>query len=314
MTATVEAPAPTPAVPAAPSAARRRRRLREMGLAYFLLVPSLLVFGVFVFYPFFRNFYLGFYRTPPYPNLPKHYVGFDQYQNVLSSSDFISSLKTTIAFALMTVPVGIALGIALAVLAHQKLKAMGIYRTIFSSTVATSVAVASVIFGTLFNPVVGLLPWLGLQTDPPLLQNPDWALPAVAILTIWQNLGLSFILMAAGLQAIPDELDEAARVDGAGTWSRFWRVTLPLLSPTIFFAVVVGSIFAFQTFGQIDLLTQGGPLGRTNVLTYYIYRTLRGTNPDEGKAAVLAIALFGITLLLTLFQMRVLERRVHYGR
>ncbi len=119
--------------------------------------------------------------------------------------------------------------------------------------------------------------------------------------------------MASGLQSIPDELHEAARVDGAGPWRRFWKVTLPLLSPTIFFAVVVGSIFAFQTFGQIDILTQGGPLKRTNVLTYFIVDTLRQENND-GKAAVLAVGLFAITFLLTLIQMRVLERRVHYGR
>ena len=290
-----------------------RRRRREIGLAYLLILPALLIFGVFIFYPFFKNFYLGFYKTPPFPGLPSRYVGFDQYSDVLSSSEFVDSLKTTIAFAFLTVPIGIALGLALAVLAHQKLRGIGIYRTIFSSTVATSVAVASVIFGTLFNPVVGLLPWLGINPQPPILENPDLALIGVAIITIWQTLGLTFILMASGLQSIPDELHEAARVDGAGPWRRFWRVTLPLLSPTIFFAVVVGSIFAFQTFGQIDILTQGGPLKRTNVLTYFIVDTLRSENND-GKAAVLAVGLFGITFLLTLIQMRVLERRVHYAR
>jgi len=290
-----------------------RRRRREAGLAFLLLLPSLVIFGAFIFYPFFKNFYLGFYRTPPFPGLPKTYVGFDQYRDVLTSSDFLNSVKTTVAFALMTVPTGIVLGLGLAVLAHQQLKGMGIYRTIFSSTVATSVAVASVIFGTLFNPVVGLLPWLGVTTTPPILDNPSWALAAVALITVWQTLGLTFILMSSGLQAIPDELHEAAEVDGAGALTRFWRVTLPLLSPTIFFAVVVGGIFAFQTFGQIDLLTQGGPLKRTNVLTYFIYDTLRTENND-GKAAVLAIALFAITLVLTVVQMRVLERRVHYGR
>ena len=142
-------------------------------------------------------------------------------------------------------------------LAHQQLKGIRIYRTFFSSTVATSVAVAAVIFGTLMNPQVGLLPWLGIDPTPPILQNPSLALIAVSITTIWQNLGLSFILMSAGLQNVPDELLEAARVDGASAWSRFWHVTLPMLSPTIFFAVVVGTIFAFQSFGQIDLLTQG---------------------------------------------------------
>jgi sn-glycerol 3-phosphate transport system permease protein len=291
----------------------RRRRTREMSLAYFLLLPSLAIFAVFVFYPFFRNFYLGLYSTPPFPGLPKRWVGLEQYQDVLTSSEFFNSLKVTVAFAILTVPAGIVLGLGLAVLAHHQLKGIGIYRMIFSSTVATSVAVASVIFGTLFNPVVGLLPWIGINPRPPILDNPDLALPAVAVITIWQTLGLTFILMSSGLQAIPDELNEAAEVDGAGPVRRFWQVTLPMLSPTIFFAVIVGSIFAFQTFGQIDLPTQGGPLKRTNVLTYSIYTTLRQQNND-GKAAVLAIALFFITLTLTLVQTRVLERRVHYGR
>jgi sn-glycerol 3-phosphate transport system permease protein len=310
-TATTERTAVSTAVPA-PRKRRFSRSTREASLAYLLILPALTIFAIFIFYPFFKNFYLGFYKTPPFPGLPKRFVGLDQYREVLTSSDFLNSLRTTVTFALLTVPAGIALGIALAVLAHQRLKGVGIYRMIFSSTVATSVAVASVIFGTLLNPQVGLLPWLGLQTDPPILENPSWALLAVAITTIWQNLGLSFILMSAGLQAIPDELLEAAEVDGAGPWSRFRHVTLPLLSPTIFFAVVIGGIFAFQTFGQIDLLTQGGPLKHTNVLTYFIYTELR--RPDDGKAAVLAIALFGVTLLLTLIQLRVLERRVSYER
>lgn len=310
-TATRNGPAVSTTVPA-PRKRWFSRSTREAGLAYLLILPALTIFAIFIFYPFFKNFYLGFYKTPPFPGLPKRFVGLDQYRDVLTSSDFLNSLRTTVTFALLTVPAGIALGIALAVLAHQRLKGVGIYRMIFSSTVATSVAVASVIFGTLLNPQVGLLPWLGLQTDPPILENPSWALLAVAITTIWQNLGLSFILMSAGLQAIPDELLEAAEVDGAGAWSRFRHVTLPLLSPTIFFAVIIGGIFAFQTFGQIDLLTQGGPLKHTNVLTYFIYTELR--RPDDGKAAVLAIALFGVTLLLTLIQLRVLERRVTYER
>jgi ABC-type sugar transport system permease subunit len=301
--------APVPAL----SPARRARRRRERTLAYLLLVPALLVFGVFVFWPLVHNFYLGFFRNPPFPGLPKHYVGFDQYRDVLTSSDFLDSVRTTIVFALLTVPIGIGLGLGLAVLAHQQLRGIGIYRTIFSSTVATSVAVAAVIFGTLMNPQVGLLPWLGLTTNPTILQNPHWALVAVAVTTVWQTLGLTFILMASGLQSVPDDLFEAARVDGAGAWSRFWHVTLPMMSPTIFFAVVIGSIFAFQSFGQIDLLTQGGPLNKTNVLTYFIYNTLQRQS-DPGKAAVLAVALFFLTLLLALAQIRLLERRVSYER
>ena len=292
---------------------RRSRRVRESGLAFLMLAPATIVFVVFIFYPFLKNFELSLYSVPPFPGLPSRYVGFDQIADVLGSQEFIDSLWTTILFAILTVPIGIALGIGLATLAHQKLKGVGIYRTIFSSTVATSVAVASVIFGTLMNPQVGLLPWMGIDPQPPILDNPSLALFGVAIATIWQNLGLSFILMSAGLQAVPEDLLEAAEVDGAGTFSKFRNVTLPLLSPTIFFAVVVGSIFAFQTFGQIDLMTQGGPIRKTNVLTYFIYTELR-EQKNPGKAAVLAIALFVITMVLTLLQLRFLERRVHYAR
>jgi len=292
---------------------RRSRRVRESGLAFLMLAPATIVFAVFIFYPFLKNFELSLYSVPPFPGLPSRYVGFDQITDVLGSQEFIDSLWTTILFAILTVPIGIGLGIGLATLAHQKLKGVGIYRTIFSSTVATSVAVASVIFGTLMNPQVGLLPWMGIDPQPPILDNPSLALFGVAIATIWQNLGLSFILMSAGLQAVPEDLLEAAEVDGAGTFSKFRNVTLPLLSPTIFFAVVVGSIFAFQTFGQIDLMTQGGPIRKTNVLTYFIYTELR-EQKNPGKAAVLAIALFVITMVLTLLQLRFLERRVHYAR
>jgi sn-glycerol 3-phosphate transport system permease protein len=296
-----------------PGAARARRRLPEAGLAFLLIAPALVIFSVFVFFPFAKNFELALYRNPPFPGLPSKFVGLKQISDVLGSSDFRNSLWVTVVFALLTVPVGIILGLLLAQLANQRLRGISIYRTIFSSTVATSVAVAAVIFGTLMNPQVGLLPWLGIHPTPAILDNPSWALPAVALATIWQNLGLSFILMSAGLQAVPEDVLEAAQVDGASAWTRFWRVTVPLLSPTIFFTAVVGSIFAFQTFGQIDLLTRGGPQNKTNVLTYFIVTQLHD-HQNPGTAAVLSIALFLITLVLTLLQLRFLERRVHYAR
>ena len=293
---------------------RFSRRTREALLGYLLVVPSLLVFGTFIFYPFFKNFQLSLYRTPPFPNLPKRYVGIEQFQDILGSSEFRNSLKVTLLFAVLTVPTGIILGLLLAVVAHQKLRGVTVYRTIFSSTVATSVAVASVIFFTLLNPQIGLLNYaLGREGALSPLNDPTWALPSIALVTVWQNLGISFILMSAGLQAVPDELLEAARVDGAGTWSRFRNVILPMLSPTLFFAAVVGGILAFQAFGQIDLLTQGGPQQHTNVLVYAIYTAVFRNN-DDAKGAVLAIALFVITLLLTLVQLRFLERRVQYER
>ena len=294
------------------TAAQRRRR--EALLGYALITPALAIFGVFVFYPLVHTIQLGFFRAPPFPGLPSKAVGFRQYRQVLGSRDFRNSLKVTALFGLYTVPTGIALGTVLALLAHQQLRAIGVFRTIFSSTVATSVAVASVIFFTLLNPQVGLFSyWLGKVGGGGILQDPTWALPAVAVVTIWQNLGFTFILLSAALQSIPDELLEAAQVDGAGPWRRFGQVTLPLLSPTLMFAAVVGGIAAFQAFGQIDLLTQGGPINHTRVLTYYLYQEAFLRNND-GLASVIAVALFVISLLLTLVQLRLLERRVFYAR
>jgi sn-glycerol 3-phosphate transport system permease protein len=300
--------------PVAHGTSLRSRRRREAGLAYLLLLPALAVFGAFTFYPFFRNFKLMLYETPPVPGLPAHYVGLHQITPVVTSTQFTQSLVTTVIFVALVVPISLILGLALAVAAHRKLKGIGVYRMIFSSTVVSSVAVASVVFGTLMNPVIGLLPWLGINPTPPLLENTTWALPAVAVITIWQFLGLSFIIMTAGLQSVPDELLEAARIDGAGAWTRFWRMTVPLLSPTIFFAVIVSTIYAFQSFGAVDILIgyQNAARLHTNVLIYEIVNTLQVQN-NPGAAAIMATVLFLITLGLTILQMRFLEKRVHYA-
>jgi sn-glycerol 3-phosphate transport system permease protein len=134
---------------------------------------------------------------------------------------------------------------------------------------------------------------------------------AVSVTTVWQNLGITFIIISAGLQSLPDDLYEAARVDGIGGWRRFVHITLPLLSPTLLFASVVLTISAFQSFGQIDLLTEGGPLDSTRVIVYSIFSDARAG--DLGLASAQATLLFVILFLLTLVQMRVLERRTFYG-
>jgi len=302
------------AKPRRPPRSRRRRRTMELLLAFGLLLPSLVIFGVFVFYPLIRQIYLSFFLTPPFPGQPQHYVGVSQIQQVLSSHEFLNSLWVTLLFVLYTVPAGLILGLLLAVLAHQQLAGIRFFRTVFSSTVATSVAVASVIFFTLLNPQIGLFSyWFGRTGQLSVLDDPRWALVAVSAVTIWQNLGLSFIVMSAGLQAVPDDLLEASRVDGAKAWARLRHVILPMLSPTLFFAIVVGSILSLEAFGQIDILTAGGPLQHTNVLVYAIYDQVFNQS-NEGRAAVMTIALFLITLVFTLVQIRLLERRVTYER
>ncbi|HTX63122.1 MAG TPA: sugar ABC transporter permease [Acidimicrobiales bacterium] len=298
----------------APVRVRRARAVREAALGYLLVLPALAVFGVFVFYPFVENFRLALYQTPPYPGLPSHFVGLHQVGQVLSSSGFLQSLASTLLFVVMVVPAGLLIGLVLAVAAHRRLRGMAAYRVIFSSTVVSSVAVSALVFGTLMDPVVGLLPWLGLNPSPPILQNTTWALPAIAVMTIWQFLGLSFIVMSAGLSAVPEEVLEAARVDGASERTVLWRVTVPLLSPTIFFGVVVATIYAFQTFGQVDILIgySNAAFEHVNLLVYDILNTIEIAK-TTGQAAVLSLVLFVLTLGVTLVQLRLIERRVHYG-
>jgi sn-glycerol 3-phosphate transport system permease protein len=295
---------------------RHRAAAREALTGYAFLLPALAAFGVFVFYPLAKVVQLAFYSTPPFPNLPARYVGFSQFHSVLASAAFRSDLWTTVLFVLFTVPAGIVLGLGLAVLARKQVAGIGIFRTIFSSTIATSAAVASLVFFTLLDPEVGLIAyWLGERGGNSLLESPTFALPAVAMVTVWQGLGFTFILMSAAMQSLPEDLEEAARVDGAGAWRRFTRVTLPLLSPTIFFAGVVGTISSFQTFGQIDLLTAGGPDGHTTTLVYQLYQSAFGGGVnDPGRSAVVAVVLFAILLVLTFLQFRLFERRVFYGR
>lgn len=289
----------------------RARKKRERYLALAFLMPSLIVFGSFVYYPLIRTIQLGAYSSDPFGNLGR-FVGIDQYIEVLKSSSFQHSFFVTLQFAALTVPTGLILGTGLAVLANIQLRGIQIFRVIFSSTVASSVAIASLMWITLLNPSVGLvnqlLTWMGHDRIL-FLQDPTWAMLSVSAATVWLNLGFTFIVVSAGLQAVPEELLESAAVDGAGPVRRFWQVTLPMLSPTMFFAVIVLGINAFQSFGQIDLLTSGGPLGRTNVMVYSIF-TLVGRDPSV--AAAQAVVLFLIMVVLSGLQLRFMEHRVVY--
>jgi multiple sugar transport system permease protein/sn-glycerol 3-phosphate transport system permease protein len=287
---------------------------QDLLYALLFLAPSIVLFAVFAFYPLAKSVYLGLYRSDPF-GLQQTYVGLQQYLDVLGSADFRNSLWITAQFALYTVPGGIVLGLLLALLANQRLKGMVIFRTIFSSTIASSVAVSSVMWLTLLHPGIGVMNYaLREMGGSPIvwLSDPAWALFGVALTTIWLNLGFTFIVIIAGLQSIPDELYEAAVVDGAGPVMRFRHVTLPLLTPTLLFASTVLTIFAFESFGQVDMLTQGGPLGATNLAVYSIY-TEAFRRFNEGAAAARAVILFLIVLALTLIQFRFLERRTFYG-
>lgn len=282
----------------------KRPKVKETGLAALFLAPALAVFGAFFFYPIGRLVFLGLHQQNR-TGTRQRYVGFSQFTDTITSDDFREGVLITVRYVLYTVPAGLVLGILLAVVAHRHLKGVKIYQGIFSSTIASSVAVASVVFFVLINPQVGVfkVDWLS---------DPSLALFGVSLSSVWQNLGLTFIIVLAGLQAVPEEVMESARLDGAGPIRRFFSVTLPMISPTLLFLVVVLTIFAFQAFAQIDILTKGGPAGSTETLVFKIFR-LSQDPVNLGPAAVMSIGLFVLTFLVSVFQFVILERRVHYG-
>jgi len=296
-----------------------RRSRRDLPVAAAMLAPSLFLMIVFVFYPLGRTIWFGHMRCDAQGRRCRD-VGWDQYIRVFRSREFQNALGNTFRLALLTVPLGLALGIGLAVLADKHLRGIGVFRTIFSSTVATSVAVASLVWFVLLQPQVGVLPdmlskWFPVLKQPGLLNDPNTALPAVALSSIWAGLGFTFIVMTAALQSIPRELYESAYVDGAGSWRRFTNVTLPMLSPTILFVTVVMTTRAFQAYAEIDLLTQGGPNPQrpTETIPYLIYGQSSFIRNDIGLKSASAELLFLILLVLAFAQFRALEKRVHYG-
>jgi len=283
------------------------RRRREALLGYALLVPSAAVFATFFFIPLVRLVTTGLHQQNR-TGTAERAVGWSRFGEVLTSHDFLDGVRISATYVLYTVPVGVVLGVLLAVAADRRLRGMAVFRAIFSSTVATSAAVASVVFLVLLNPQIGYFS----SIDAFSLSDPDTALRGVALSSVWQNLGLTFVIVLAALQAVPDEVREAATLDGYGPVRRLFRVTLPLISPALAFLAVVLVIFALQAFAQVDILTDGGPVGATETLVFKIFNSQQPI--DQGTGAIMAIGLFGITLVVSLVQFVLLDRRVHHGR
>lgn len=281
--------------------------------ALLYLLPSIILFTVFVFYPMFRTIYLSFFLTDQ-QGTASLFVGFENYIDLWELESFRKSLKSTLFFVLLTVPVGVILALFFALLANEKIRGIGFFRTIYSSTMGISVAASSVVWLFLFHPSTGvfnrILSLFGMKEVMWLL-DPNWALISVSISTIWLNLGFSFLILLGGLQHIDEYLYESAKIDGAGYWYQLRRITIPMLSPTLFFITTISLINAFQTFGQIDILTKGGPSEATNLIVYAIYREAF-VNYQFGTASAQAVVLFLFILIVTIFQFKLVEKKVHY--
>ncbi len=286
-----------------------------------MLAPSIVILTTFVIYPLVQSVWLGQTRCDAQgQNCTSN--GWDQYVDVARSVEFQDALWVTAKFALLTVPTGMILGVGLAVLADKYLRGLSVFRFIFTSTVATSVAVASLMWLFLLQPDVGALAnveWFAdlfpVVKTPGLLRDPGTALASVAASSVWASLGFTFLLVTAGLQGIPRDVHEAAAVDGAGGVRQFWSITVPLLGPTLLFVLIVLTTRAFQAYGEIDLLTRGGPRPEnpTTTITYLTYGTDSIINNNLGLQAAVAVLLFLVLLGLSILQLAGIGRRVHYG-
>ena len=289
------------------------RRSLNARTAVLYLLPSILLFSIFIFYPMFRTIYLSFFLTDQ-QGAAALFVGLENYTYLLESPAFMNSIKATVLFVLYTVPTGVIIALFLALIANEKLKGIGFFRTIYSSTMGISVAASSVVWLFLFHPSIGMFNRLLNVFNLPGVQwllDPEWALVSVSISTIWMNIGFSFLILLGGLQNIDEYLYESAKIDGAGYFYQLRRITIPMLSPTLFFIITISLINAFQTFGQVDILTKGGPSQATNLIVYSIYREAF-VNYQFGTASAQAVFLFICILIVTILQFKLGEKKVHY--
>lgn len=291
----------------------QKRGIKTFLTALLFLSPALIIFITFVFVPLVRSFILSTQLTDPIGR-PVAFYGLENYRKMIATPDFANSISRSLLFVLYTVPTTLFFSMILALLGNLRLKRIAIFRMIFSLTIAVSAATASLIFMYLFHPTIGninyLLSLIGIKAIPWLVSDKT-ALLAISLNTVWLQIGLNTVILLAAMQGISEELYESAMIDGANAWNKFKSITLPLLSPTVFFLTVIDILAAFQTFTQVYILTKGGPSDSTNVIVYSIYRAFY-FNGRYGLAAAQAVVLFFIMLSLTIIQFTVVEKKVHY--
>ncbi len=295
-----------------PTPLTRRRALWGMALVAPNVLGLMFFFGLPVLMAFFTSFQQWNALTPP------QFVGLDNFTRLVDDAAFQQAFLNTLKLLALIVPAEVVLSLAVATMLNQPLRGRGLYRTIYFLPVVTSTVAASVVWSSVFQPRYGVLSSLlepfGLG-ETRWLVEPGLVLIPIAVVAIWQRLGFDMVLFLAGLQTIPLDLYEAARIDGAGRWARFRHVTLPLLSPTTFLVVVLAVINGFQIFDQVYVMTlrivPGGVGGSATTLAYYLYRRAF-TFSEYGYASAVALVLFAVILIVTLFQLRVQRYWVYY--
>ena len=289
-----------------------RAKRRQQLTAVLFLTPNLLGFLVFVLYPVFRAFIISCTNWDGFAKMD--FIGIKNYVSLFSDETFLISLKNTLVYTVITVPCSVIFGILMALVMNVKLPGIKLFRTIYFLPQVTSMIAIGLVWATVLantGPINQMLMAMGISDPPKWLSSSAWALISVAIVSIWRSMGYNAIILLAGLQGISVDLYEAARIDGANSMQRFFKITMPMLSPSIFFVLITQLISSFKVFDIIMAMTQGGPGRATNVLAYFVYQR-SFVNFRFGYASAAAFILFFIILLITIVQFIGQKKWVNY--
>ncbi|CAJ0719886.1 sn-glycerol-3-phosphate transport system permease protein UgpA [Ralstonia edaphis] len=291
----------------------KRVVFRSRWLPYVLVAPQIVITLVFFFWPAGQALYQSLLRQDAF-GINLEFVGLENFHDLFNDPTYLGSFQTTAVFAIGVALVGLGTSLALAYFADRALRGATFYKTLLIWPYAIAPAVAGVLWSFLFNPSLGIVSFVirKLGVDWNFVLNGGQALTLVVIIAAWKQISYNFLFFLAGLQSIPKSLIEAAAIDGAGPWKRFWSIVFPLLSPTTFFLMVVNVVYAFfDTFAIIDSVTQGGPFKATETLVFKVYQDgVRGL--DIGGSAAQSVILMGLVIVLTIVQFRYVERKVQY--
>ena len=284
-------------------------------LPYFLILPQFLVTITFFYWPALQGLAQSVMRSDPFGQ-HSTFIWLENFIALFTDPLYLKSIGTTLFFSASVATVSISVGLFIATMANRALKAKALIRTMLVWPYAVAPAISGILWLFLLHPSYGVVAiaikrWLGLDWNP-VLEGKD-ALFMVVMASAWKQISYNFVFFIAGMQAIPGSLIEAAAMDGASPFRRFWKITLPLLSPTLFFVTVMNIIYSFfETFGVIHMMTQGGPGGATNILVYKVYQD-GFIGLDLGSSAAQSIVLMTLIIVITVLQFKYVERKVQYA-
>lgn len=291
----------------------KRVLFRSRWLPWALLLPQLLIISVFFFWPAGQALLQSFQQQDTF-GLSTEWVGLENFERLFQDPGYLASFKTTAYFSVLVAVIGLSLALLMAVFADRIVRGVMVYRTLLIMPYAVAPAVAAVMWVFMFSPSIGPVAWALEEIGIPWnhLLKGEHAMALIVAAAIWKQFSYNFLFFVAGLQSIPKSLIEAAAIDGAGPWRRFWTIQFPLLSPTTFFLLVMNVVYAFfDTFAIVDAATSGGPGKETSILVYKVYYD--GFKAmDLGSSAAQSVVLMGIVIALTVIQFRYVERKVNY--